>query len=364
MSDPLSPMARALLDAADGGDDPSHADAARVRARLAVELGAVAGAAGAAATAAKITSVTSASAATGKAASAAGATSLGGGAAAGMTGLSAAATTGLSTKVLGVVALVVATSGAGIAVQRGVTSSESHAPAPRLVAPSSPAPPASARAAKTPPAAIATPDEAELATPDEPTDERPIAPSPPAPADVPSPAAPRVARGDRVAPAAPTPPTPPLAHDERARTGATTGTASSVSSSAASAVALADATSIHVVPSASPAANAGAPAPLDPLVEEAALLRSAKAALARGDGASALTTLGDHERRFPHGTLAPERQASRVLALCALGRASEARAAASSFLAANASSPLARGVERSCAVAEADRNVSRPRDDR
>lgn len=360
MSDPLSPMARALLDAADGGDDPSHADAARVRARLAVELGAVAGAAGAAATAAKITSVTSAGAATGKAASAAGAASLGGGAAAGMTGLSAAATTGLSTKVLGVVALVVATSGAGIAVQRGVTSSESDAPAPRLVAPSSPASPASARAAKTPPAAIATPDEAELATPDEPTDERPIAPSPPAPADVPSPAAPRVARGDRVAPAAPT---PPLAHDERARTGATSGTASSASS-AASAVALADATSVHVVPSASPAANAGAPAPLDPLVEEAALLRSAKAALARGDGASALTTLGDHERRFPHGTLAPERQASRVLALCALGRASEARAAASSFLAANASSPLARGVERSCAVAEADRNVSRPRDDR
>lgn len=41
---------------------------------------------------------------------------------------------------------------------------------------------------------------------------------------------------------------------------------------------------------------------------------------------AALRLLGEHERKFPRGTLAPERSAAKVRALCSLGRVAEADA--------------------------------------
>jgi hypothetical protein len=52
--------------------------------------------------------------------------------------------------------------------------------------------------------------------------------------------------------------------------------------------------------------------------------------------------------RFPSGALAEERDASRVLALCAAGRAAEARVIATDFLAKHPRSPAASRVRASC----------------
>jgi hypothetical protein len=87
----------------------------------------------------------------------------------------------------------------------------------------------------------------------------------------------------------------------------------------------------------------------DAIAEEAMLLRSAQAALARGDGSSALIALEEHATRFPRGALQEEREAARVFALCASGRAVDARTAASTFVAANPRSVLAAQVRRTCA---------------
>jgi outer membrane protein assembly factor BamD (BamD/ComL family) len=84
--------------------------------------------------------------------------------------------------------------------------------------------------------------------------------------------------------------------------------------------------------------------------DEALLLRGARAALARGDGATALARVDEHAARFPAGALVEERQAARVFALCASGRATEARATASTFLATSPRSPLAPQVQRTCAT--------------
>ncbi|MBX3233266.1 MAG: hypothetical protein KIT84_20955 [Labilithrix sp.] len=81
------------------------------------------------------------------------------------------------------------------------------------------------------------------------------------------------------------------------------------------------------------------------------MLRSANAALAAGDGATALRRLDEHATRFPRGALTEEREAARVLALCASGRASEARANASTFVAANPRSPFVAQVRRACSTA-------------
>jgi hypothetical protein len=64
----------------------------------------------------------------------------------------------------------------------------------------------------------------------------------------------------------------------------------------------------------------------DSLPEEVHLLSRAEQQLNSGHAEEALITLGEHERRFPHGALAEERMAARVQSLCALGRVAEARA--------------------------------------
>ena len=84
------------------------------------------------------------------------------------------------------------------------------------------------------------------------------------------------------------------------------------------------------------------------LDEETRLVRGADAALRAGDPALALALLDDHARSFPNGVLAEERAAERVLALCAGGRAADARAAADAFLRERPGSALAPRVRSAC----------------
>lgn len=67
------------------------------------------------------------------------------------------------------------------------------------------------------------------------------------------------------------------------------------------------------------------------LAAERASLDVARTALARGDGANALAGCDDHERRFPRGALAEEREAIAVQALVLSHRGDEARARAERF---------------------------------
>jgi RNA polymerase sigma-70 factor (ECF subfamily) len=86
------------------------------------------------------------------------------------------------------------------------------------------------------------------------------------------------------------------------------------------------------------------------LREEIELLAEVQAALARGDGATALARLDGHvttDRQFR-----AERRAARILALCALGRADEARQGATVFLRDDPASVQRSAIERSCAGGE------------
>jgi len=77
---------------------------------------------------------------------------------------------------------------------------------------------------------------------------------------------------------------------------------------------------------------ASAPASLgDAYAAELRLLRPAQTALGRSSFASALALVDEHQRRFPSGHLAEEREALRVKALLGLDRREEARRAAASF---------------------------------
>jgi hypothetical protein len=69
-----------------------------------------------------------------------------------------------------------------------------------------------------------------------------------------------------------------------------------------------------------------APARTASLAEEVRLLSRAERQLSDGFGEEALTTLAEHEHRFPRGELAEERMAARVEALCSLARRTDARA--------------------------------------
>jgi len=82
-----------------------------------------------------------------------------------------------------------------------------------------------------------------------------------------------------------------------------------------------------------PAPAAGTPVdPADAIRAERALLAAAHAALRRGDAAAALAALAEHATRFPHGALAEERSATRVLALCDAGQSGAATIERAGFL--------------------------------
>jgi len=83
----------------------------------------------------------------------------------------------------------------------------------------------------------------------------------------------------------------------------------------------------------------------DPLTEELLLLRRAQAARRAHRYASALAALREHQRRFPEGTLASERDVARALTLCESGRLDEGRALAAPF----AGSAWAASLDEACA---------------
>jgi hypothetical protein len=86
----------------------------------------------------------------------------------------------------------------------------------------------------------------------------------------------------------------------------------------------------------------------DSLAEEVSMLRSARAALDRGDAVQAMRMLDAHATRFHRGTLYEERLATRVQALCALGRIDAARSTAQELERAAPRSPHLPRVRASC----------------
>jgi len=81
---------------------------------------------------------------------------------------------------------------------------------------------------------------------------------------------------------------------------------------------------------------------------EIALLSEAQKALSGGQPERALQFLDEHARTFPRGTLAEERVAARIIALCKLGRVAKARSEAAAFLQKLPDSPLAERVRVAC----------------
>jgi len=100
------------------------------------------------------------------------------------------------------------------------------------------------------------------------------------------------------------------------------------------------------IPAASeaPPVETSAPKPTPPpltLADEVAILDDARAALDKHDPERALKLLGDHDRRFPHGELAPDAASLRVDALFARGDRARAAALASELVAKDPTGPHA-----------------------
>jgi hypothetical protein len=89
------------------------------------------------------------------------------------------------------------------------------------------------------------------------------------------------------------------------------------------------------------------------LAQEMQLLKAAQRELSRNRAAAALEMLDAHAAQFPQGVLSTERSAARVLALCAMGRSTEARRLAEEFLRTAPRSPLVPRIRESCAFASA-----------
>lgn len=87
---------------------------------------------------------------------------------------------------------------------------------------------------------------------------------------------------------------------------------------------------------------------VDPLQEETKLLAAAHAELSRGNAAGALVILDQHAAKFPRGTLAPERRATRAMALCKAGRTDEGRRELAALYGADSKSPMAQKIDRAC----------------
>jgi hypothetical protein len=88
---------------------------------------------------------------------------------------------------------------------------------------------------------------------------------------------------------------------------------------------------------------------------EIPLIAEARAALASGSPARAYEPLARHARRFPRGVLAQEREVLLIQALCALGRAPEARDHERRFREAFPDSPHAAALGSTCAATPAAR---------
>jgi hypothetical protein len=85
---------------------------------------------------------------------------------------------------------------------------------------------------------------------------------------------------------------------------------------------------------------------------EMKLLRTADAALRRGDSAAAIAALNKHAALYPTGVLSQEREGVRAIALCTGGSLSQGQSAAQRFLAHAAKSPLASRIRSACSLGE------------
>jgi len=95
-----------------------------------------------------------------------------------------------------------------------------------------------------------------------------------------------------------------------------------------------------------------APQPSAPgavLSAEARALADAQRALREGRNSEALSRIEQQESQFASGELGQERRAAKIVALCALGRVTEARALALRFLADSPRSPLSARIRATCA---------------
>jgi hypothetical protein len=88
--------------------------------------------------------------------------------------------------------------------------------------------------------------------------------------------------------------------------------------------------------------------PESSLAVELAMLQRARRALNAENGRLALGIVEELDERFPKGVLVEERSATRILSLCQLERAAEAKQAARDFLALYPSSVYAERVRQSC----------------
>jgi hypothetical protein len=107
-------------------------------------------------------------------------------------------------------------------------------------------------------------------------------------------------------------------------------------------------TSRPVVKPRAPGPGAPASEPLD-LAAELRLIASIRAALQRGDAELALARIAEHRRKFGEdAALAQERGAHEVEAVCAAGRAADARRLAGEFFKKWPDSPHRARVAASC----------------
>ena len=90
-----------------------------------------------------------------------------------------------------------------------------------------------------------------------------------------------------------------------------------------------------------PAPASSPSAPASPMTLELATLDQARAALAQGNPAGALSILDAYAARFPHASMAPEATVLRIEALVRAGDTAAARRVADAFLASNPRSPYA-----------------------
>ncbi len=103
-----------------------------------------------------------------------------------------------------------------------------------------------------------------------------------------------------------------------------------------------------LLPRAAPVASASA-APDD---SDVTIVRAAYVALRAGDASRALALVDEHARRHPASALSAERDATRVLALCALGQRDQARTALQRF---KKSFPSSSQLARTCVDDEVPR---------
>lgn len=101
------------------------------------------------------------------------------------------------------------------------------------------------------------------------------------------------------------------------------------------------------VPRAEP--RAAKPQDTSSLSEELALVREGTSRLHAGNAVAALASFDSHAETFPRGLLEEERCAGRVLALCALGRKSDARDQAVALRVSHPASAHAARIRESCA---------------